>query len=136
MEQIDLFATEEESKEIQELKEKVYSSKIQIPQYIPSEVCPSLNDCVDILKYRELLDNINKSNISEEEKQFLKLAATRHIKFTYSKIADYYAHATPEMQKLMEDSALVILDIKDAIADGYVQLSTRLDDIIGDALDE
>ena len=73
-------------------------------------------------------------NVNEEEKQFLKQAATRHIRFTYSKIADYYAHATPEMQNLMEHSALVILDIKDAIAQGYVQLSSRLDDIIGDQL--
>ena len=40
------------------------------------------------------------------------------------------------MQELMEHNALVILDIKDAIAQGYVQLSKRMDSIIGDSLDD
>ena len=31
----------------------------------------------------------------------------------------------------MEDSALVIIDIDDAIANGYVKLSKRVADIIG-----
>ena len=43
--------------------------------------------------------------------------------------ADYYAHATPEMQKLMENSALVIIDINDAIANGYVNFSNLIKDI-------
>jgi hypothetical protein len=50
--------------------------------------------------------------------------------FNYSLIADYYAHATPEMQDLMEQSALVILDIDDAIANGYVKLSAKMQQLV------
>ena len=60
----------------------------------------------------------------------MKLAASRHIVFNYSKIADYYAHASVEMQELMEQSALVLIDIDDAIANGYVQLSKDIDEIM------
>ena len=59
-----------------------------------------------------------------------RLAATRHIVFNYAKIADYYAHAGEEMQNLMEKSALVLIDIDDAIANGYIQLSKDIDEIM------
>lgn len=132
MEYVNLFGSEEEEKELEELKKKIYSTKIQIPQYTPTEVCPSLSECYNLDKYYELLREIDNSNVTETEKQFLRIAATRHIQFTYSVAADYYAHASKEMQELMEHSALVIIDIKDAIAQGYVQLSKRMDSIIGD----
>lgn len=133
MEYVNLFGSEEEEKELEELKKKIYSTKIQIPQYTPTEICPSLSECYNLDNYYELLREIDNSNVTETEKQFLRIAATRHIQFTYSKAADYYAHASKEMQKLMEHNALVIIDIKDAIAQGYVQLSKRMDSIIGDA---
>jgi len=57
-----------------------------------------------------------------QEKLFLYAAASRHTVFNYELIADYYAHAAPEMRKLMEDSALVIIDVKRAIELGYVRL--------------
>ena len=46
--------------------------------------------------------------------------------FNYRKIAEYYANADKEMQKLMENSALVIIDYENAVANGYVKLSERL----------
>lgn len=107
-----------------------YSKTIKIPQYVPSEVSPSLQELVATTKYSELVANIKKSNVTEEEKDFLIKAATRHIVFNYSKIADYYAHATPEMQRLMEQSALVIIDFDDAIANGYVALSEKMKSMI------
>ena len=57
---------------------------------------------------------------------FLIRAANRHIVFNYKKIAEYYPHATPEVQKLMERSALVIIDINDAIHYGYVDFVEEL----------
>ena len=113
-------------------EEKKYTTKVGIPQYLPSAECPRLDSLLNLSKYKELLRNINASNVSEEEKEFLRLSATRHIVFSYSKIADYYAHATPEMQKLMEESALVIIDIGDAIANGYVKLSDSIKQILED----
>lgn len=107
-----------------------YSRAIKVPQYTPSDEKPVLESIYDLSKYSKLMARINKSSVSEEEKTFLKFAASRHIKFTYSKIADYYAHASKEMQELMEESALVILDMDDAIANGYVQLSEKMRQLI------
>lgn len=107
-----------------------YSRAIKVPQYVPSRDKPMLDSLIDIQKYSELMGNINASNVSEEEKRFLRFAATRHIGFNYALIADYYAHATPEMQRLMEQSALVILDIDDAIANGYVKLSAKMNQLV------
>ena len=107
-----------------------YSRAIKVPQYNPSDVMPSLNELVNTDKYRNLMAKIKKSGVSDREKVFLQFAATRHIVFTYSKIADYYAHASKEMQELMEDSALVILDMNDAIANGYVKLTEKMQQLI------
>lgn len=107
-----------------------YTNKVQIPQYVPSVDCPNIYSLFDDRKYKELINNIEQSNISKEQKEFLKLAATRHIVFNYSKIADYYAHQNKDMQELMEQSALVIIDFNDAIANGYVRLSKNIENIM------
>lgn len=107
-----------------------YTHKIQIPQYEPSKTKPNIAELCSTDKYSKLIADINASNISEDEKKFLRLAASRHIVFNYAKIADYYAHSNEAAQKLMEDSALVIIDIDDAIANGYVKLSNSINDII------
>ena len=110
--------------------DKLYTRKTQIPQYTPSKEVPPLSALCDYEQYSKLIYNINNSNVSEEEKKFLRFAASRHIAFNYSLIADYYAHADAEMQELMEQSALVILDVDDAIANGYVKLTKELTDIL------
>lgn len=110
--------------------DKLYTRKTQIPQYVPSSEVPPITALCDIERYSQLIYNINNSNVSDEEKKFLKFAAGRHIAFNYSLIADYYAHASAEMQELMEQSALVILDVDDAIANGYVKLTKELTDIL------
>ena len=99
MEDFDLFGLEETE------EDKKYTTKVGIPQYLPSMDCPRVETLVDKNKYNELIREINASNVSEQDKEFLRLAATRHLVFTYSRIADYYAHANPEMQRLMEKSA-------------------------------
>ena len=110
-----------------------YSRAIRTPQYVPNDVCPPIEALCNHEKYSQLLWKINNSNVSEEEKKFLRLAASRHIIFNYSLIADYYAHADREMQELMEQSALVILDIDDAIANGYVTLSAKMKQLVDEA---
>jgi len=110
-----------------------YSRAIRVPQYNPSESKPHIDSLLDYSKYSKLLANIKNSNVSEEEKKFLRLAASRHIVFNYAQIADYYAHASKEMQELMEQSALVILDIDDAIANGYVKLSAKMNQLVDEA---
>jgi hypothetical protein len=107
-----------------------YSRAIKVPQYVPSEKKPPIESLVDTKKYSRLLANINKSDLSDDEKSFLRLAASRHIVFNYAKIADYYAHSSKEMQEFMEQSALVILDVDDAIANGYVKLSAKMKQLV------
>ena len=106
-----------------------YSTKVQAPLYEPKGKCPHILELVNHDKCDRLIREIEASNIEEYEKRFLIEAAHRHSVFNYSKIADYYAHATKEMQELMEKSALVIVDFNDAISLGYVKLSKRIREI-------
>lgn len=103
-----------------------YTTDVNIPQYLPNCDKPSIYSLCDTYKYEQLVQEINQSDLSKEEKDFLKLAATRHIVFNYSKIADYYANSDPKTQRLMEKSALVLIDVDDAIANGYVKLSQNI----------
>ena len=109
-----------------EEEEKKYTMKTNIPQYEIKGDRPELNELVDTSKTNELLRRIKESNVEDDVKKFLKLGAYRHLRFDYSKVAEYYAHADREVQELFEDSALVIIDFDDAIAKGYVQLSEQV----------
>lgn len=109
-----------------------YTEKINIPQYIPKEKNkPSIEKMYDLSKYKKLIENIENSNVTEKEKEFLKISATRHIVFNYKNIAEYYAHSDAKMQRLMEESALVIIDVNDAIKNGYASFSKRMKDKFG-----
>ena len=110
-----------------------YTKKLNIPQYTPSAMKPLIQDLYNDSRTKELIAEINNANISQEEKDFLIKAAHRHTVFNYSKIADYYAHSNKEVQHLMERSALVIIDIDDAIANGYVKLSKNIRKIMDDS---
>ena len=103
-----------------------YTQKVGAPIYSPSPRRPHIFELVDIRKSEALINGIKKSNVSDEEKRFLIEAAKRHSIFNYSKIADYYTHASKEMQHLMEKSALVIIDFDKAIEYGYVRLSENI----------
>lgn len=109
-----------------------YTRKVNIPQYEPTGECPTLDELVDDSKAKELADRIQASNVTPEEREFLLKAATRHYAFNYKNVAEYYANATPEMQELMEDSALVIIDVEDAIAKGYAKLAEDIDFMSGE----
>lgn len=100
-----------------------YERKIVPPTYEPQDCVVSLSDCYDTAKVERLVSAVNSSEISDDVKAFLKVAAFRHAKFNYEKVADYYAQAPKEVQQLMEDSALVIVDFDKAIEDGFVSIS-------------
>lgn len=122
-------------KQIEE-EENKYTMKTKIPQYEIKGECPDTSELVDTSKTDELLQKIKQSDVPDDIKRFLKLGAYRHLRFNYSKIAEYYAHADREIQELMEDSALVIIDFNDAIAKGYVQLSQRVALLRGEQTNE
>lgn len=112
-----------------EVEENPYTNKINIPQYEIKGEEPTINELVEDDKTNELLEKIEKANITQEQKDFLMKSATRHYGFNYSKIAEYYAHQDKEMQQLMEDSALVIIDYDNAIHNGYVELKQSINEM-------
>jgi len=107
-------------------EDKKYTGKIEAPIYEPKNKKPHILELYDKTKYSRLRNEIENSNLSQDEKQFLIMAATRHIVFNYENIADYYAHASKEAQNLMERSALVIIDFQQAIELGYIKLSEEI----------
>ena len=107
---------------------KKYTQKIKAPVYEPKNRQPHNLECYDATKKNRLIAEINNSSLSDSDKEFLRTAATRHIVFNYEKIADYYAHASAEMQDLMEKSALVIIDFDKAIEEGFVNICTHIED--------
>lgn len=106
-----------------------YTDAVNLPQYEPQGECPEISELVDTEKYDELCEKIEEADIDPDIKDFLLNAASRHIGFNYKTIANFYAHQPKEIQELMEDSALVLIDINDAIKNGYAELSERLDEI-------
>lgn len=108
-----------------------YSRKVESPTYEPTmAVEPTIAECADLDKYHSLLDEIEQSNVSEDEKDFLRLAATRHIVFDYANIAERYARANSEVQRLMEHSALVIVDFGSAIENGFVKMTKNIQKLL------
>jgi len=109
-------------------EENNYTRKIQAPIYEPKGDKPQTNELFDLEKTKELINQINNSNLDQNTKDFLTHAAYRHTKFNYEAIAEYYAHSDKETQELMENSALVIIDFDKAIENGFIKLTDDLKD--------
>lgn len=108
-------------------KDTEYSKKIESPKYEVKSKKPDISELIDTTKYNRLVKGIDESGLSEEEKNFLKLASTRFIEFRFSKIAEYYAHSGKEVQELIEKNALVIIDFNSAIENGFVKLNEEIE---------
>lgn len=120
------IATQESLFKNEEGWKSEYTAKILAPIYEPKNKKPDIFELVDRAKSKQLSGEILTASISPEERDFLLHAAQRHNVFNYKLIADYYAHASPVMQRLMEASALVIIDFNDAIREGYVKFSEEV----------
>ena len=120
MKQILMFPKEE--------KESKYNKVIGSPIYEPHGSMPIIHELTDKRKTSRIINQINRSNLPEEEKMFLRDAAQRHTVFDYEKIAEYYCHSSKEMQDLMERSALVIIDYQKAIEFEFMQLTDKIRD--------
>lgn len=118
---LDIFDSNEEA-----LIESAYTKKVSVPVYTPSYQKPSVHELFDHTKTLKLVQRINESNVTDEEKKFLTYAAYRHTVLNFAKIADYYAHSSAELQDLMEQSALVIVDFDKAIENGFATLNNEL----------
>ena len=103
-----------------------YSREVISPVYNPSDRKPTWGEMFDTKKCEELIAEIDRADIPEEVRHFLREAAHRHTVFNYSRIADYYAQADKSTQELMERSALVIIDFDKAIEYGFVKMTKEL----------
>lgn len=105
---------------------EIYSRKVEAPGYVARGQKPSISELVNQDVANGFLAQVEKSTVSSEVKDFLRLAAQRHLRFDYEKIAEFYCHADQETQSLMESLALVLIDYNKAIELGYVDLSKKL----------
>jgi hypothetical protein len=103
-----------------------YSKKVDAPVYRPAGLMPDISQLYDTSKTNKLIQDINESDIDDAIKHYLIAAAHRHTKINFELTAEYYCHAPKHVQKLMEDSALVIIDFKKAIENGYIKITTEL----------
>lgn len=108
-----------------------YSRLVEVPLYEPSGEKPDVFSLIDRTKTQMLIDEIESTpDIGDDERDFLLAAAHRHTVFNFDKIADWYAHSEPHVQRLMEKSALVILDFNRALELGYIRLTQHISDLI------
>jgi ParB-like chromosome segregation protein Spo0J len=106
--------------------ENIYTAKVESPIYEIKGECPETEDLYDRTRTDALMKRIEAADISEDIRQFLLSAAMRHTVFNYEQIAEYYAHASEEVQTMMEDSALIIIDFERAIELGFAKLTGDL----------
>jgi hypothetical protein len=113
-------------------EDEKYTRKVESPIYEPTGECPSIINLYETATTDELIAEIEQAELEPEIKIFLKMAAHRHTKFNYKNIAEFYAHAKPSVQALMERSALVIIDFDKAIELGFVKLSRDMREAYAD----
>lgn len=104
-----------------------YTRKVESPIYEPEGPPPLLEDLIDRTQAELLLTEIGAAeDLPPDVRSFLEAAADRHTVFRFDRIANYYAHAPAEVQKLMEASALIIIDFEQAIERGYAKLNDEV----------
>ena len=71
----------------------------------------NLRDCVNLEKFNAKLEALKEYDLTEEQREVLKLFAYRFIKIDFESVANYYAfNASDEEQKAMERLRLVLVD--------------------------
>lgn len=111
-----------------------YTHSSDIPQYTPTGECPAVDTLVDTTRTQQLEDAISAADLPDQVRLFLMAAAQRHTVIDFRAVAEFYAHQPPEVQRLMEAQALVIIDVDDAIARGYAHMRTELHRMFDDQL--
>jgi hypothetical protein len=117
-------------------EDDTYTGNIEAPIYEIKGKKPTFDKMCNLTKTKAMIKEINGSKIPGDTKEFLINAAMRHTVFNYESIAEFYAHSTKEVQELMEKSALVIIDYKKAIENGFVRMTEGMAKVYGKSIDE
>lgn len=107
-------------------EDETYTRKIEAPKYVPKGKKPAITELYEEQKTKGIISEINASSIEQPIKDFLIAAAHRHTVFNFENVAEFYAHSAPEVQRLMERSALVIVDFDKAIENGFVVMTDEI----------
>lgn len=112
--------------------ENLFETPEQKRRYSPSMYYPIFDPAVDgkqhqmyelvnTKRYREALRAIDDvKDITDEEREFFKLAAARFIEFNFTPIAEQYCISSPAARKLYEKLALVYVSTTKAIANALI----------------
>lgn len=108
-------------------EENPYTTKITTPTYEPTkEQAPEISELYNMDKAKRLIEQIERSDLKPEIKEFLKIASYRHVVFDYRNIAEFYSHADKDTQELFEDNLLVIIDYNKAIENGVINITADI----------
>lgn len=75
--------------------------------YKPSETPASIDEFVDDALYNKVKEAVGKLKVPKELRAFVQLRLNSFRRFRFDKIADYYARADEETQKVFRQLALV-----------------------------
>lgn len=102
-------------------------------RYSPSMYFPIFDPAVDGVqhqmfelartsRYKEALRAIEEAkDITDEEREFFKIAATRFIEFNFTAIAEQYCVSSTAARKLYEKLALVYVSTTEAISNALIE---------------
>lgn len=80
----------------------------------------TLKDCIDTSLFDKKSDFIEKSKLTKEQKQTMKMFAYRFLKIDFEAVADYYTHnASDEEREVLARLRMVLLDSENI--DGFIQ---------------
>ncbi len=106
----------EDTRETAKLSELKFASIYYTPVEIPNI---SLKDCINTDKFDAKIKIIEDSDLSDEQKEIMKLFAYRFIKIDFESVANYYYfNANDEEKKVMERLRLVLCD---SGIDGFIE---------------
>lgn len=89
------------------------------------------SDCFNLEYYQEAVNKIiNDISLTEEEKQFLLILASRQIIFKYENLANYYDKAGEKIRTYLEELHAVVVDKDKAILRGYIKYQNDYNDYI------
>lgn len=111
------------------IKQNVYTEKIVTPIYEIKGELPEIKELCDTKEYDDKIKKIEKAEIPNELKEFLKFSATRFLKFDFAKIAEFYAHQQKNIKEIFEDLLLVFIDYDKALEQGYIELTSEIEQI-------
>lgn len=108
-EELEVYNVKEPTKtRTEELSKLQYNSCYYEPKEKPTL---KLEDCVNLDKFNAKLQALNEFDLTDSQKEVLKLFAYRFIKIDFESVANYYAfNASEEEQKAIERLRLVLVD--------------------------